>query len=249
MKCRTNNYIQIRKINLKQKYYLSKWIIFIFLLKFVSINTILHKPTRNLINYYSEIHLVVQGEGTQYFLSKNYKGIRPFEIILNGTEKIENPWDIGEDRNNITLKFNEKIKDCEGMFSYLDNILEIDLSSFNMSYVKTMQSMFECCSNLEKINLTNLKTSSAESMEFVFYGCSNLKSIDLSNLDFSKVTTISSMFEVCTNLENINLKNINTSSVRDISFLCSGCSNLKSIDLSNLNFSKVITMTYMFSGC
>ena len=69
---------------------------------------------------------MVQGEGTQYFLSNNYKGIRPFEIILNGKEKIENPWDIGEDRNNITLKFNRQIEYCKYMFENLENIIEID---------------------------------------------------------------------------------------------------------------------------
>ena len=52
MKYGTNNYIQIRKIILKQKYYISKWIIFIFLLKFVSVNTTLYKPIRNLLNFY-----------------------------------------------------------------------------------------------------------------------------------------------------------------------------------------------------
>ena len=249
MKSRTNNYIQIRKINLKQKYYLSKWIIFIFLLKFVSINTILHNPTRNLINYYSEIHLVVQGEGTQYFLSKNYEGIRPFEIILNGKEKIENPWDIGEDRNNITLKFNEEIDDCKEMFSFLENIIEVDLSNFDTSHVTNMSSMFDSCSNLENVNVSNLNTSLVKDMYSLFYGCFNLKSIDLPNFDFSKVTSMAFILCDCSKLENLNLSYINTSSVENMEFLFYGCSNLKSIDLSYFDFSKVTTIYVMFYEC
>ena len=150
--------------------------------------------TRNLINFDSEIRLVVQGSGKQYFLSANYGGIQPFQIILNGEEEIENPSDLGEDRNNITLKFNEKIKDCEGMFSYLDNILEIDLSNFDMSMVTNMISMFDSCPNLEYVNLTNLTTSSVSNLDYLFYECSNLKSIDLSILDFSKVIRMPSIF-------------------------------------------------------
>ena len=249
MKYGTNNYIQIRKIILKQKYYISKWIIFIFLLKFVSVNTTLYKPIRNLLNFYSEIHLVVQGNGEQYFLSENYEGIKPFEILLNGIEKIENPYDLGEVINNITLMFDEEIEDCEKMFSYLENILEIDLSNFDMSHVTNMVSMFEGCSNLENINLKYINTSLVENMENLFYGCSNLKSIDLSNLDFSKVTSMTSMFDSCSNLETINISNINTSSVNNMGYLFCYCSNLKSIDLSTLDFSKVSSMYAMFYEC
>ena len=132
MKYETNYSIQMRKIILKQRYYLSKWIIYIILLKFVSINTILDKPKRNLTNFYSEIRLVVQGKGKQYFLSENYEGIEPDKIILNGNQEICNPYVLEEEKNNITLKFKDEIEDCKEMFSYLDNILEIDLSSFNM---------------------------------------------------------------------------------------------------------------------
>ena len=155
MKYEIYNDIQIRKIILKQKCSLSKWIIFIFLLNFVLINTIRDKPTRNLINFYSEIRLVVKGKGEQNFLSENYGDIRPFEIVLNGKTKIDETFDLGEDKNNITLKFDEDIEDCEEMFSYLENILEIDLSNFDMSHVTNMLSMFDSCSNLENINLTN----------------------------------------------------------------------------------------------
>ena len=238
MKSEMNNNIQLRKIILKQKYYLSKWIIIIFLLKLISINTILDNKTRNLINFDSEIRLVVQGSGKQYFLSANYGGIQPFQIILNGEEEIENPSDLGEDRNNITLKFNEKIKDCEGMFSYLDNILEIDLSNFDMSMVTNMISMFDSCPNLEYVNLTNLTTSSVSNLDYLFYECSNLKSIDLSNLDFSKVIRMPSIFYRCTNLVKVNLTNLKIPSVENMKYFFYGCSSLESIDLSTLDFSK-----------
>ena len=246
MRYEIDNYIRIRNLILEQQYYFSKWIIFILLLKFVSINTILDIPKRYLINFYWEIGLVVHGKGEQYFLSKNYEDIVPFEIILNRKEEISNPYNMTEDKNNIILKFDEEIKDCKEMFSYLENIFEIDLSNFDLSKVTTMHSMFEGCSNLETINLTNVIISSVRDLGFMFNGCSNLKSIDLSNFDLSKVTLMYAMFQGCTNLETIHLKNVITSSVRDLCFMFNECSNLKSIDLSNLIYQKLLQCILCF---
>ncbi len=55
MKNGINNYMQIKKIKLQKKYYLSNLMISIFLLTFATIDTILDKPIRNFINFYSEI--------------------------------------------------------------------------------------------------------------------------------------------------------------------------------------------------
>ena len=197
--------------------------------------------------------MIVKGKGNQYFLSEDYmrgNKIKPFEIILNGKTKISNPFNLRENRNsNITLKFDKQIEDCQRMFSVLNNILEIDLSNFDLSHVTNMRDMFSGCSNLDNINLTNINTSSVIDMSMLFFGCSNLKSIDLSNLDISKVTKMHRMFYDCSNLEKINLTNIIASSVEDISYLFTDCINLKSMDLSNLDISKVTNMDEMFSGC
>ena len=48
------------------------------------------------------------------------------------------------------------------MFERLTNIIEIDLSNFDASNVRTMQYMFYGCSNLEKIEFGNINTSSLE---------------------------------------------------------------------------------------
>ena len=48
------------------------------------------------------------------------------------------------------------------MFYFVENIIEIDLSNFDASNVKTMQYMFFGCSNLEKIEFGNINTPSLE---------------------------------------------------------------------------------------
>ena len=88
----------------------------IILLKFVLFGAILDKTIRNLIQFDSEIHLVVHGEGKHYFLYKNYWDNEHLKVISNG-EEINNPLDLGEDKNNIILKFSGQIEDCKGMFA------------------------------------------------------------------------------------------------------------------------------------
>ena len=41
----------------------------------------------------------------------------------------------------------------EIMFVYCNNLLEIDLSSFNISNVESMKKMFYDCNNLKEIDL------------------------------------------------------------------------------------------------
>ena len=62
MKNGINSYYQIRKRKIKRKYNFPNFIIIIFLSKFILLNEILNKPIRNLIQFDSEIHLVIQSK-------------------------------------------------------------------------------------------------------------------------------------------------------------------------------------------
>ena len=246
MKNETNILIPIRKLKLKQKSP-SYFIILLFFLILISINSI-SKPKRNLFNYDSEIHLVVQGSGRKSFLSEDYNGVEPYKVILNGKDIINccSYGFIGY-KNNITLIFDIQIEDCENMFMNLGNIIGIDLSHFDASKVTNMISMFDGCSNLENIKFGNINTSSVKYMKYLFYGCQSLKSIDLSNLDFSNVIIMDSMFEYCTDLKSINMSNLKTSSVESMAYFFSDC-YLNSYDLSQLDLSHVTDISGMFWG-
>ena len=47
------------------------------------------------------------------------------------------------------MKWNNKLTNCIRMFSELSNIIEIDLTIFDLSQITVMNFMFENCSNLE----------------------------------------------------------------------------------------------------
>ena len=126
-----------------------------------------------LINNYSEIHLFIQGSGEQRLLNNVYK-YDPSKVYVNGVkdESCRKTCFLEGDKNNITLIFEELINSCKQMFYNVKNILEIDLSNFDTSDVKTMFQMFSGCSNLKKINFGNINTSSVENMFELFAMCS-----------------------------------------------------------------------------
>ena len=57
---------------------------FLFLLKIDFLNIVASMNSRNLNNYYSEIHLVIQGSRNKKILSNSYRGLNPSEVYVNG---------------------------------------------------------------------------------------------------------------------------------------------------------------------
>ena len=49
--------------------------------------------------------------------------------------------------NNVTLVWNDSFETCDYLFYSLNSIIEIDLSEFNTSKVKSMYFMFYNCTN------------------------------------------------------------------------------------------------------
>ena len=166
MKNGANYSIQNIRSKIEKKYNLSSLIIIYFLIIFIECVSISEKE-RKLNNFYSEIHLIVQAEEEQSFLSEKYRDTEPYEIILNGKDIIDLTYHLGKGRNNITLKFNRQIEYCKYMFENLENIIEIDLTNFDLSHVRNMSSMFKGCSSLEKINFGNISTSSVKDMGYL----------------------------------------------------------------------------------
>ena len=147
--------------------------------------------------------------------------------------------------NEVILEWNTNLKTCEYMFSYLNNILEIDFSNFDSSEVTNMDYMFYECVDLQNINFTNFNTSSTKSMSYMF-GHLNVTSLDLSHFDTSKVENMSNMFYICEEIISLNLANFDTSSVTSMSSMIISLKKLEYLDISNFDTSKVTDMSFMF---
>ena len=128
------------------------FVIFAFIIKIGLINLITINNLRNLNNNISEIHLIINGTGNQQILYGQFM-TSPSEVIVNGISKGNlclRTCDLDQEINNVIIKFNEQLKSCYYMFYELENIIEIDLSYFDASQVKTFGMMFSHCKNLEK---------------------------------------------------------------------------------------------------
>ena len=204
----------------------------------------------NMTEQKSEINLIIEGEGNQYFLNETFY-LEPSEVIVNDVQNDSCKINcfFKKDLNNVTIKFDRLINTTENMFKGLKNIIEIDLSNFHTSKVTSMVSMFESCLNLSKINFGYINTSLVKDMTCLFHECKKLASVDVSKFDTSSVTSFKYLFRFCVSLTSIDLSNFNTQNVEDIYDIFSSCNSLTSVDLSNFDTSKVTNMRGLFYKC
>lgn len=106
----------------------------------------------------NEIRLVFKGGMNQNITSNDYGGTLPSEVIVNGVTKTgcTKTCDLYNDINNVTLKFTTLVDSCIFMVNLVFSIIEVDLSYFDASNVKTMFCMFQACNSLEKVNFGNI---------------------------------------------------------------------------------------------
>ena len=71
------------------------------------------------------------------------------------------------------------------MFSYCNNLRNLNLSSFDTRNVINMKNMFSGCSNLNDLNLSSFDTKNVTEINSIFYGC-NKKIIDTNYYVFRK---------------------------------------------------------------
>ena len=233
--------------------YFSELILILIITQIYSTNSKLLENTRNLKSKYSEIHLVIQGSGTQDLVSSSgySEADDPSEVYVGGSKREDclKTCSLTGTSNSITLRFENQMASCSYMFFQQTNIIEVDLSDFDASKVTSMGGMFNGCTNLEKFTSGNINTPLLETMSAVFNKCSSLTSIDISNFDTSKVTTMKELFKECSKLETINFGNIDTSSVKTMEGLFYSCTKLVSVDLSKFQTSEVTCMSRMFLSC
>ncbi|MEI5993792.1 BspA family leucine-rich repeat surface protein [Candidatus Enterococcus mansonii] len=147
---------------------------------------------------------------------------------------------------NIHLLDTSEVVNMSRMFFSTDELMSLDLSSWDTSQVIDMSSMFHA-SYITSLSVLNWNTSNVNDMSSMFSHTYRLKSLDLSNWDTSKVQNMSFMFGSTTGINSLDLSNFNTSSVMNMSGMFY-CSFVKAIDISNFNTSNVNDMQGMFQS-
>ena len=160
-----------------------------------------------------------------------------------------------EQFDDIINKINTSSVDrINSMFYECTNLVNVDLSGFNISNCSNINSLFYNCYNLESIIFgDNWNTSKVTAMDAMFYNCHSLKEIDLSKFNTSKVTGMRNMFNGCSSLTTLDLSTfntrlimrngVNTSPSSDFVGFANNCPNLNIIIL-NENFGQTNTLPW-----
>ena len=145
-----------------------------FIILFYLFINLIHETTLRKLNLDSEITIVIKGNGTQKILSDNFGTFYgfsfyefPYQIVVNGISQNYTGryvYNLTNNINYITLKWNTQVTNCNSMFCQLTNIISVDLSKFDSSKVESFDCLFYNCSNIKSINLANLNTSSCLNM-------------------------------------------------------------------------------------
>ena len=138
-------------------------------------------------------------------------------------------------------------RDSSGMFWTIEEVTDIDVSTFDTSIVENMYDMFSNTHNLISLDLSNFDTRNVTIMKDMFYNTYKLKTVNLSSFDTRNVTDMRGMFKDSHTLETLDLSNFDTSKVTSMTEMFYGASALVSLDLSNFNTSNVTDMTSMFA--
>lgn len=112
-----------------------------------------------------------------------------------------------------------------------------------------MEYLFSYLESMKTLDLSTIDTSNATSISHMFWASTGLVSLDLSGFNTSKVTNMSGMFRDCSNLASLNIKNLDTSKVTNLDCIFYNCSSLTNLDLSNFDTTSVTNFNNAFNGC
>ena len=238
-------YINIYYFNIILKLYAIKYLFIFFQIVFAN------NYQTKYYYFSSEIRLVINGTGEQKILNSSFNS-EPSKVIVNGIvkESCKKSCIFENEINNVTLYYNDSITSCDYMFSELNNIIEIDLSNFDFSYVKTMIGMFRYCMELKAVNLGDINSPSLTRSEDLFFHCEKLESINILNFNTCSVTIMCHIFFHCYSLKSIVFPEaFDTSNVVNMDAMFSHCKSLISLNLSSFDTSKVTRFCFMFNNC
>jgi surface protein len=124
----------------------------------------------------------------------------------------------------------------------------INLNSIDVSHLVDMTRLLRKYTNIKKLDVSSWDVSQIKSMAYMFPP--SLETVDLSDWDVSEVQTMEGMFLGCKNLKEIgDISNWETKSLENTSDMFSNCKSIKKIDISNWIFSKIRKLERMFTNC
>ena len=117
----------------------------------------------------------MNNKGYQNIFSNDFIGNKLAKVLINGQEQTisdDGKYQLNEIINNITIFWERyPLNDTRKMFYGLTNLLEINFTNFDTSFVTHMGNMFEGCPNLKFLNISLFDTSNVQYSFNMFKDC------------------------------------------------------------------------------
>ena len=117
---------------------------------------------------------VVANTNSAYLFANIGSGLTNKEVTITGLEYL--------DTGLVT--------NMTRMFTGSNNLVNLNLNTWNTRNLKNMNSMFWGCNNLKVLEIENFNTSNATDFGSMFRDCFSLEKLDVSKWDTSKATTM-----------------------------------------------------------
>lgn len=183
-------------------------------------------------------NVIISGNGYGcIYLSENANEM--FSIVNDSLQTI----------NGLDVLNTSRVTSMEKMFNGLENVEQLDVSSWDTSNVTTMKEMFMRCQALTSLDVSEWDVSNVTDMSYTFYYCKSLPSIDVHKWNTEGVTSFWATFGSCEALTSLDVSHFNTSNVTNMTIMFVDCKNLKNIDVSKFDTKNVTSFNGMFSGC
>ncbi len=150
--------------------------------------------TNNSYLFYMFINIKTINFGTNFDTSNvtSMQGMFDGYITKMAIEKIIGLENF--DTSNVTS--------MQGMFRQ-GSYTSLDLSTFDVSNVENTNCMFTYCEELIELNINNWNTSNVTNMGYMFEHLHSIETLNLCSFDTKKVTRMNGMFQGTYNIQNI----------------------------------------------
>lgn len=151
---------------------------------------------------------------------------------------------------NVDFLESNGVKKLKGGFFQCNNLLSLNIGSWNTSNVNDFTMLFGACKALKTIDISQWDVGNVESITNMCTQCIALTTLDLSRWNVSNVKKCYAAFADCSNLITIgDTSSWDTSSCTTMHHMFENDPKIKYIDVSNWDVSKVETLQSMFSDC
>lgn len=134
---------------------------------------------------------------------------------------------------------NPRCYELSWLFAYNDNIVDVDLTEFNISVIPDISDLFYNCKNLKSVDFGNNTFSNNYSISDLFGNCNALETVKMPKATFKRCRENTGMFRFCSGLKELNIGKADLArcTCRETLYCCA---NVRSIRIDKIDIMELI---------